>query len=204
MITIVDYDCGNLGSIRNMLLRLGHKALITSDPSKIEEAEKIILPGVGSFDYGMSTLRELGLVDLLSRKKDSKTPILGICLGAQLMCLGSEEGKLAGLGWIDASVIRFPARLDDKKFLVPHIGWDIVSPLKPSRLMSELQQDPRFYFVHSYYIKCNVEQDRLISNSYSAPFDSAFERDNILGVQFHPEKSHKFGQQLLKNFVEKY
>ena len=130
--------------------------------------------------------------------------VLGICLGAQLMCNSSEEGVLAGLGWIDAEVKKFPTILEDRRFTVPHMGWEIVNQIKQARILNLMPEFSRFYFVHSYYIHCNLHEDRLLSNQYSAPFDSAFERENIIGVQFHPEKSHNFGRQLLRNFIELY
>lgn len=204
MIAIVDYHAGNIGSIQNMLKKLGHNALITSDPDVISNADKIILPGVGAFDYGMRNLKRLNILPVLEDKRHKNTPILGICLGAQLMCQSSEEGEEKGLGWIAGKVIRFKSIVADKKYLVPHMGWDNVKPVKDSKLFRNMLDNPRFYFVHSYYISCSDPEDRLIQNHYGSDFDSAFERQNLLGVQFHPEKSHKFGKQLLKNFIECY
>jgi glutamine amidotransferase len=204
MITIVDYDCGNLGSIKNMLGKIGTQAEISNHKKVIAEASRIILPGVGSFDYGISRLEELGLREVLEAKKKAGVPILGICLGAQLMCNQSEEGKLKGLSWIDADVHRFPNEVNDKKYPVPHIGWDRVSPVKKARIFDAMPEDSRFYFVHSYYIKCHDSQNVLSRNNYASEFHSAFMSDNVIGVQFHPEKSHKFGKQLLKNFVTLY
>lgn len=204
MIAIIDYDAGNIGSLINMIKRLGYNSYPTSDPSIIEKAGKLILPGVGAFDYGMGKLQELGLLDILNRKKNDGTPILGICLGAQLMCQSSEEGKMKGLGWIEAKVVKFPNQIANRKLLVPHIGWDKVKAYKESRLFSELPSEARFYFVHSFHMNCLHENEKLAQNFYGVPYESAFEKDNIIGVQFHPEKSHKFGKQLLKNFIEKY
>ena len=204
MIAIIDYHAGNIGSIENIIKKLGHDAVITSDPSTVHSADKIILPGVGAFDYGMQKLRNLNLLPVLEEKFRADTPILGICLGAQLMCKSSEEGRENGLGWIDAHVVRFKNLVGTEKYLVPHMGWDSVTPLKESRLFRDMFSKPRFYFVHSYYIVCSDPADRLIQNSYGNAFDSAFEKRNILGVQFHPEKSHKFGKQLLRNFIELY
>lgn len=204
MIAIIDYQAGNIGSIRNMLQKLGVEADITGDPEKIRKASKIILPGVGSFDYGVTKLEESGITEVLHEKKKANTPILGICLGAQLMCNSSEEGKLPGLSWIDADVIRFPNQVGDQKYAVPHIGWDHVRPAKTSRLFEDLPEPSRFYFVHSYFISCHNPGDSLAQNSYGASFSSAFESGNIAGVQFHPEKSHRFGKLLLKNFVERF
>lgn len=205
MIAIVDYEAGNIGSIQNMLQKLGSDSVITSDQDVISRADRIILPGVGAFDYGMQKLNELKLVDVLRRKSlEEKTPTLGICLGAQLMCKQSEEGVLPGLAWVNADVKKFPHDQNGQKFKVPHMGWEIIRRVKESQLLNALPDPARFYFVHAYYIHCNEQSDRLLENTYSVPFDSAFERDNIIGIQFHPEKSHKFGKQLLKNFIEKY
>lgn len=204
MITIIDYHAGNIGSIKNMLLRLGVSSLISNQVKDIEEASHLILPGVGSFDYGMRKLQDLGIIEVLNEKVlRGKTPILGICLGAQLMCNESEEGELKGLGWVRGSVKKFPSDHTAKKFPVPFIGWDQLSVRKESKLLDGLF-DSRFYFVHSYYIDCQDKEDVISSNHYSKDFDSAFEKSNVLGVQFHPEKSHSFGKRLLKNFIEKY
>lgn len=204
MLVIIDYDAGNIGSLKNMLKKLGQDSHLTSDIEDINKATKLILPGVGSFDYGMHKLHELGIIETLDKKKEEGTPILGICLGAQLMCNSSEEGEMEGLKWVNAKVIKFPNQVNNRKLLVPHMGWDKVKASKQSRLFDELAPESRFYFVHSYYIKCATEEDILAQNKNGVIFDSAFERDNTIGVQFHPEKSHKFGKQLLKNFIEKY
>lgn len=204
MTAIVDYQAGNIGSIRNMLKRMGHESVITSSTTDLMKAQRIILPGVGSFDYGMQKLGELGLIEALTSRQKEGAPILGICLGAQLMCLGSEEGKLAGLGWIDAEVKRFPRQQDGRKYTVPHMGWEVVVPLRKSRLFDDVDMPARFYFVHSYYIHCKQTDDVLAECNYSTRYHAAFEHGNTLGVQYHPEKSHKFGKQLLRNFVEKY
>jgi glutamine amidotransferase len=205
MVAIVDYEAGNIGSIRNMLRKIGVDSVITSDPEMISKASRLILPGVGAFDYGMQKLNDLNLIDVLKRKSvEEKIPILGICLGAQLMCNKSEEGILPGLGWIDAEVKKFPIQINGTRYTVPHMGWEIVTKVKPSNILNSLPEPARFYFVHSYYIDCFHQDDKLLTNQYSMTFDSAFEHGNILGVQFHPEKSHNFGKQLLKNFIELY
>ena len=204
MVVIIDYQAGNIGSIQNMLQRIGVESEITSHKDVISNASHLILPGVGAFDYGMQKLKELELVDLLKSKSlEQKVPTLGICLGAQLMCLGSEEGSLPGLGWIDAQVKRFPSIKNGSRYKVPHMGWDPVRPMKSSLLIDSLVE-PRFYFVHSYFIDCNNAEDKLLQNEYSIVFDSAYEKGNIMGVQFHPEKSHRFGKQLLQNFIQYY
>lgn len=202
MITIIDYKVGNLGSIQNMLKKIGCKSIITSDAAEIKKAEKIILPGVGAFDSGIKSLKEMKLWDVLNEKVlVEKTPILGICLGMQLLCKGSEEGDEEGLGWINAEVKKF--KFKDKKFKVPHMGWNYVLPQKESKLLEEIYENPKFYFVHSFYVDVK-DNSSIMKTNYDFSFDSAVENENILGVQFHPEKSHKFGMRLLKNFVEKY
>ena len=204
MITIVDYKTGNLGSIQNILKRIGEDSIVTSDKDEIARATKLILPGVGAFDTGMRNLTELGLIDILSKKVIvEKTPVLGICLGMQLLSGGSEEGSLPGLSWIDAEIVRF--RFEDSlEYKIPHIGWNFISQHKTSRLFDKMYPDARFYFVHAYFFKANNMEDILTSTTYETEFTSAVERGNILGVQFHPEKSHKFGMKLLKNFVDLY
>lgn len=205
MTAIIDYQAGNIGSILNLLKKIGARAVLTSNPTEIQQAEKIILPGVGSFDYGMTKLQELNILDILHQKVlNEKTPVLGICLGAQLMCKSSAEGVLPGLDWVDAYVKKFPTLVNGQRYAVPHMGWDVVHQEKETNMVRDLPENPRFYFVHSYHIVCNQQQDVLFRNEYSAPFASAFENGNIIGVQFHPEKSHRFGKQLLKNFIELY
>jgi glutamine amidotransferase len=200
MISIINYGMGNLGSIQNMLKKIGVESKIITKPEELENASKIILPGVGSFDTGMRNLIEGGWLDLLNRKVIiEKTPILGICLGMQLMCNGSEEGELPGLGWFDADVRKFIS--EEKSFKIPHMGWNIVKPIKESSLFNDNFEVRRYYFVHSYFVQSNNKSDVLANTCYGFDFVSAFERDNLIGVQFHPEKSHKFGLSLLKNFT---
>lgn len=202
MVTIVDYKVGNLGSIQNMLKKIKVKSIITSDSSAIQNAEKLILPGVGAFDSGVDSLKSNGLWDILNEKVlVNKTPILGICLGAQLICQSSEEGQEEGFGWINAEVKRF--NFSDNTFKIPHIGWNYTKLVKDSKLFTNMYDDPKFYFVHSFYM--DVKDDtRLLKTIYKNEFDSGFENGNVLGVQFHPEKSHKYGMKLLENFVEYY
>lgn len=200
MITIVDYGLGNLGSIKNMFKRVGVKAEIQSDLGTIAGAEKILLPGVGKFDAAMARINETGLRSVLDRKAlEEKVPVLGICLGMQLLTNGSEEGELAGLGWIDADAKRFPK---DEKLKVPHMGWNLVCQSSPSSLIELLPEEPRFYFVHSYYVQVNNFANSLFKTTYGLEFDSGVVSENIYGVQFHPEKSHKFGMALFKRFAE--
>ncbi len=200
MVIIVDYGMGNLGSIANMIKKVGHKSIITSDVQKIKNATKLILPGVGAFDNGMRHLKDSGLIEVLNHKVlIEKIPILGICLGMQLMTNSSEEGTIAGLGWIDAQARKFVS--DELK--VPHMGWNVVKHKKSSKLFDELKTEKRFYFVHSYYVSCNSKDDILTTTPYGHDFISSYEKDNVIGVQFHPEKSHKFGMNLMRNFLEK-
>ncbi len=202
MITIVDYGMGNLGSISNMLKKVGYSSVITQDIECIKKSTKLILPGVGAFGNGMKSLRELGLIEVLNQKVvKEKVPVLGICLGMQLMTNKSEEGDEKGLGWIDAEVIK---EFTNKDIKIPHMGWNLVNIIKESQLFYEMFEENRFYFVHSYYVKCNNVNDVLTNTYYANDFVSSFQKDNILGVQFHPEKSHKFGIKLLRNFVEKF
>lgn len=201
MIVVIDYGMGNLGSIANMIKKVGHKCIITSDLEEIKKATKLILPGVGSFDNGMKNLQERGMVEILNQKVlVEKTPILGICLGMQLMTKSSEEGSLSGLRWVDAQTKRFVS--DTLK--IPHMGWNIIKHQKNSQLFDEMEREKRFYFVHSYCVSCNQEADILTNTNYIQDFVSSFEKENIVGVQFHPEKSHKFGMNLIKNFVENF
>ena len=202
MITIINYNAGNIKSIQNMLKRIGAKSCISADAKEIEQAEKLILPGVGHFDYGMSNLQESGLIEVLNKKVlVDKTPLLGICLGAQLLGNTSEEGKENGLGWIDMDVVKFDKAKMPENLKIPHMSWNEILIKKPSKLLDGLNNESRFYFVHSYHIKCNAEKDVLTNTNYGYEFTSAVEKDNIFGVQFHPEKSHKFGMRLLENFV---
>lgn len=200
MITIVDYGMGNLGSIRNMFKRIGVEARVTSDLSEIADAEKLMLPGVGAFDSAMQAINGSGLRDLLERKVlAEKTPVLGVCLGMQILTDGSEEGKEQGLGWIPGRATRFdPA----KGLKVPHMGWNLTRPEGESPLHKGLDEDSRFYFVHSYRVAVENPEHALFTTVYGDRFDSGIHRNNIYGVQFHPEKSHKFGMTLLKNFSE--
>jgi glutamine amidotransferase len=204
LITIIDYKTGNLGSIQNILKRIGEDSIVTSDKDEIACAKKLILPGVGSFDTGMRNLKDLDLINILNQKVIvEKIPVLGICLGMQLFSSGSEEGILPGLGWINASTMRFNF-VDTTEYKIPHMGWNHIKIVKESKLINDMYADARFYFVHSFFLKVNEPDDILTSSTYEIEFTSSVEKGNILGVQFHPEKSHKFGMKLLKNFVDNY
>ena len=200
MISIIDYGAGNIGSIKNMIKKIGLKSTITRDIDEIKNSTHIILPGVGSFDYGMNNLKNLNLKDILNHMVlDKKVPFLGICLGMQLITKSSEEGDLPGLGWIDAEVIKF--KFDDNTFKIPHMGWNFVEIKKNNKILSE-EELQRFYFVHSFHVKCNSEKDVISKTNYNYNFVSAINKDNIYGVQFQPEKSHKYGKTLLDKFLK--
>lgn len=202
MIAIIDYGLGNLGSIGNMMKVIGVKSVITSDQTEIEKADKIILPGVGAFDAGMKNLEERNLIDFLCQQAEKGKPILGICLGMQLLGRKSEEGKCSGLGLIPFDNIRF--RIPEETPLkVPHMGWDIVTFKQESPLLKGIQGRQRYYFVHSYHARCDREDNVLMTCDYGYEFCAAVVMDNIYGVQFHPEKSHDFGMKLLENFARR-
>lgn len=203
MITIVDYGVGNLGSILNMLKKIGAKAEASSDPQVLRRAEKLILPGVGAFDAGMRKLNEAGLISLLNELVlEKKVPVLGLCLGMQLMTKRSAEGTEAGLGWFEAETVRFQFGPENAHLKVPHMGWNTLEVRRPHPLVADLGPEPRFYFVHSYHVVCADQADVVAYTDYGHPVTAVIARGNLLGAQFHPEKSHKFGMQLLRNFAE--
>lgn len=201
-IMIVNYGLGNLNSIANIIKRNGGESSICDDPGTIHNATKIILPGVGAFDQGMSGLNEGGWIDALNELVlNKKIPVLGICLGMQLMCQSSEEGELPGLGWIKAEVKRFNLPVNSN-LKIPHMGWNTVDVVKPNPLISNDEGEQRFYFVHSFYAECLNKDDILATTHHGFDITAAFSRDNMYGVQFHPEKSHRFGLALMKKFIE--
>jgi glutamine amidotransferase len=203
MIVVVDYGVGNLGSIVNMFKKVGVKATASSDKQIIEQAEKLILPGIGAFDAGMQKLNEHGLVPLLTELvMEKKIPVLGLCLGLQLMTKGSEEGQLPGLGWFDADTIRYKFGADQAHLKVPHMGWNTIEIRRGHPLLADLEADSRFYFVHSFYVRCHEPESVLAETDYGGYFHSVLGKGNIMGAQFHPEKSHRYGMRLLKNFAE--
>jgi len=204
MITIIDYGMGNLGSIINMIKRIGYSSEVTFDISQIQAASKIILPGVGHYDKAMQNIASLGLKEIILKKAlIDKTPMLGICLGMQIMGNQSEEGIEKGLGLIDADFKKFSFS-SDSKLKIPHMGWNTIETNKESSLFKNMPVASRFYFVHSFHAVCNNESDILTTTHYGYNFTSSFAKGNINGVQFHPEKSHQFGMQLLKNFIENF
>ena len=199
MITVIDYGMGNLGSIENMLKRINVSVNVTSNLSEIKKASKLLLPGVGNFDAAMNRINDSGLRDVLDEKAlIEKIPVLGICLGMQLLTCSSEEGSVPGLGWIKASTKKFPMFND---LTVPHMGWNVVDVSNESLLTQLLPKDSRFYFVHSYCVHAHDPNNSILKTKYGIEFDSAISHGNVFVTQFHPEKSHKFGMQLLRNFA---
>lgn len=201
-ISVIDYEAANIGSVLRMLEKAGAKPVRASTPTEIAAARRIILPGVGAFDHGMDQLHKRGLVDELNHAAlVRRIPVMGICLGMQLMCRSSEEGERRGLGWMEASVekFRFPPEL---RLAVPHMGWNTVQLCKENPLLPALEARTRFYFVHSYKVRCDHEEDIVAKTHYGEDFVSIFSRGNLFGAQFHPEKSHRFGMQLLSNFLK--
>lgn len=201
MITIIDYQTGNLGSLLNMIKKIGFSASVSSSPDEIIKARALILPGVGAFDTGMENLEKSRVLPVLHRKViEEKTPILGICLGMQLLGDSSEEGELPGLGWIHGKSVRFKPE-PGLNLKVPHMGWNSVIPRQKDVLFEDMAPRAMFYFVHSYYFRCDDEDNALALSEYGHPFTCALKKENIRGVQFHPEKSLNYGMTLLRNFL---
>jgi glutamine amidotransferase len=200
MITIVDYGMGNLASIQNIIQKMGGKSIITSNPENIFNAEKILLPGVGSFDKAITNLRNKELFYPIVEKAKSGIPMLGICLGMQLLGDNSQEGVQNGLGLVSGIVKKFDFKLGIK---IPHMGWNNVHYKAGNPLFAGFKdfEETRFYFVHSYHFVCNNEENAIGKTTYGSEFTCAIQNDNIFGVQFHPEKSHKFGMKLLENYI---
>ncbi|MCO4172182.1 imidazole glycerol phosphate synthase subunit HisH [Aeromonas veronii] len=206
MIKIIDYGMGNCGSIKNMLRYLGADSEIVEHPNTLDDATAIILPGVGSFDHGIKHL-EIFKDTLEEKVLHDGVPFLGICLGMQLLLESSEEGKLAGLGWVKGAARRFDfsaLHCDEQRLVVPHMGWNEVIPVNQSKLMSQVAPNSadRFYFVHSFHADNVPAENQMAVCHYGYDFTCAIHDKNIYGVQFHPEKSHKFGKHLFKNFIE--
>jgi len=204
MIVVIDNAMGNAGSVLNMIKRAGGSAVISAEPEVIAQADKLLQPGVGAFDKGITNLKNASFFSTLERKVlEDKTPFLGICLGMQMLFDQSEEGELPGLGWINGKVMRFDFTQDAMKTLkIPHMGWNIVYPAKENSLLPVNEAELRYYFVHSYHVVCDDPCDVLAYSHYGYDFNCAVQHNNIYGAQFHPEKSHRFGIALIKNFIE--
>jgi len=201
MITILNYGCGNIKAIQNVFDKIGVESRVANCLEDLKEVDKLILPGVGSFDYAMQKLMDSGMFDRLNQLVLlEKKPVLGICVGVQLMTNSSEEGLLKGLGWIDAEVRKFDEDSLQTNVNLPHMGWNDVNAVKTNMLFDRLEENAKFYFLHSYYISCNNKEQILAKADYGGEFVCAVSQDNICGVQFHPEKSHQYGVKLLENF----
>jgi glutamine amidotransferase len=201
-VTIVDSGIGNLGAIPNMLTRLGATATITNDADVIARADRLILPGVGAFNAAMSSIQRLELVEALNEQVlGRQVPILGLCLGMQLLTNGSEEGDLPGFGWIPGRAVRFRLDGSDRSLHVPQMGWNTVRVVRPVALVADLGERPRFYFAHSYHLACDDPADVVGVTTHGYEFPSVIQRGNVMGAQFHPEKSHRFGMKFLGNFL---
>ena len=199
MIVIIDYKVGNIGSIKNMITKIGYECKISNQKKDIEHASKLILPGVGSYDNGVENLKKLSLFDLINKKVIiDKTPILGICLGMQLMAKKSEEGFKKGFGWIDTTVIKVNEE-EYKENSVPILGWNYIKTIKKNLILGDEKQ--RYYFVHSYYFPLDTPGAISCAN-VGFEYCAAFQKENIFGVQFHPEKSHNFGKKVFKKFCD--
>jgi len=197
-IGLVDYGLGNLGSVTNMLKRVGADSHRVSEPEQVLASDKVLLPGIGAFDTGMTRLRDQGLFEPLREFAASGRPLLGICLGMQLLLDGSEEGVEPGLGLIPGTSVRFA---EEPELRVPHMGWNVVTPTHDDPLVAGLEPDSRFYFVHSYKVVPTSDSDVLALTAYGAPFASMIRSGNVMGAQYHPEKSHAFGTRVLSNFA---
>ncbi|SJZ74203.1 imidazole glycerol phosphate synthase subunit HisH [Sediminibacterium ginsengisoli] len=203
MVTIINYGSGNVRAIANIYERLRIEHSIASRPEDFKDTTKIILPGVGAFDETMSMLNNSGFVDILTESVIlKKTPVLGICVGMQILAESSEEGELKGLGWIGGQVKKIDKNNITNKPKIPHLGWNSVKIKNDSQILQGINEEEGFYFVHSYYFECTDEKNCMTESFYGEHFTSSVKKDNIIGVQFHPEKSHQNGITLLKNFAE--
>jgi glutamine amidotransferase len=202
MIAIIDTATGNVGSIANMLKKIGVEAVVSREPEVLGRADKLILPGVGTFDAGMASLDALAIRPLLERRvQQDKVPILGLCLGLQLFTRRSDEGGRPGLGWLEAETVKFRVPPGNRAIKVPHMGWNRIEPQASHPLFAQLPPEPKFYFVHSYHLECVDRSETIATTEHGYRFTCAAARGNIMGVQFHPEKSHKYGMQLFRNFA---
>jgi glutamine amidotransferase len=203
MITLIDYGVGNIFAFQNVYKRLDIPSKIAKSAADLNDVEKLILPGVGSFDYAMSQLNNSGMREKLDELVlEKKVPIIGICVGMQMMGNRSDEGELDGLKWIDAEILKFDERLIQQRTKLPHMGWNDVSPIEKHPLFTGLEKEAIFYFLHSFYFKCNNSNDIIANSEYGISFSSAVNHNNIYGIQFHPEKSHQYGEKLLHNFAK--
>jgi len=204
MITIIDYGLGNIRAFANIYKRLNIKVKIAKTKYEVIGADKIILPGVGAFDFAMSQLNSSGMRDVIEKEVISNcVPVLGVCLGMQMLSNSSEEGKLNGLGWIRGTVNKFDKKFFDSDLCrLPHMGWNNVKQSIESHLFSNVPDLGRFYFLHSYYFSCHDDKNIISTTSYGSNFASSINLNNIFGVQFHPEKSHLLGVQVLNNFAK--
>ena len=202
MVAIIDCGLGNLGSIANMLDVIGVRSTTTDSEKEIDSADHIILPGVGSFDTGMSNLQIKGLDEVIKNQAIAGKPILGICLGMQLLGRGSEEGALPGLGLIPFDNVKFSFE-QDSNLKIPHMGWNVVEFKKDIPLLEGIDGRQRYYFVHSYHAVCDRDENVMMTCDYGYNFAAAVCKDNVYGVQFHPEKSHSFGMKIFDNFVNR-
>ena len=202
MITIIDYGVGNIAAFQNVYNRLNIPVNVAKNLTDLDGSDKLILPGVGSFDYAMSQLNNSGMREKLDHLVlKERIPVIGICVGMQMMGFQSEEGNLRGLSWIDAKVCKFDESKIKYRTKLPHMGWNNVNPIVNHPLFDGLGQDSLFYFLHSFYVECNYQNNIMATTNYGKSFASVIEKDNIFGVQFHPEKSHSYGERLLKNFA---
>ena len=199
-IHIIDYGVGNLGSISNILTKIGANPICLQDPNTNEEIETLILPGVGSFDHCIKKLKDNGFVELLENFKKTGKPIIGICVGAQMMCSFSEEGTQKGLNWFKAKVIKFEFN-DNSNFRIPHMGWNQIEIVRNHKIVENIDSLNRFYFLHSYYINLYDQNEAVADTYYGNSFNSIIQKENIIGIQFHPEKSHKYGIKLFENII---
>jgi glutamine amidotransferase len=205
MVGVIDYGVGNISAFRNIYKHLNIPAISVSKESDLSDIKKIILPGVGHFDYAMSKFQDSSMLDRVNKMVlEQNIPVLGICVGMQMMAKCSDEGVLPGLGWIDAKVKKFDSgfTVGESRLPLPHMGWNDVVTEKATPILKGLENDSQFYFLHSYYFMCNDENDIVAKTNYGADFTCAVNHKKVYGVQFHPEKSHKYGIQLLKNFAE--
>ena len=203
MITLIDYGVGNIFAFQNVYKRLNIPTKIAKTQQDLLNASKLILPGVGSFDYAMGQLNSSGMREKLDELVlEKRVPVIGICVGMQMMGNRSDEGKLDGLKWIDSEILKFDENLIQQRTKLPHMGWNDVAPAKNHPLFIGLENEAIFYFLHSFYFKCNNPSDSVAISDYGITFSSAVNHKNIYGIQFHPEKSHQYGEKLLHNFAK--